>query len=106
MEEGGASIQSSRWGFARGGREVVVVEVTCDDEGVWWVGFRGFVDGREGPKSSSEESDGERGVSWAGQVVVGGEEGRSSRGAGGREGPITRRVLEVLSSDGGLLDRW
>lgn len=51
-------------------------------------------EGREGPKSSEEESC----SSWSGLGRrEGGVEGRSERGAGGREGPITRRFLEVLS---------
>ena len=89
--EGGMSIHSSRfWGMGVGSLEADVGEV------VSWVWFwvPPFVGGREGPKSSSEEEEGEFGVGFWGE---GGEEGRSDRGAGGGAGPIVRRrLLEVV----------
>lgn len=69
--------------------------------------------GREGPKSSS--SDEVSSSSWwdgggcalrgAGREV-GGEGGRSSRGAGGSDGPIVRVRLELLSVSSSGVEGW
>ena len=88
---GGTSIHSSRWGFDGGASDSIL---SWDESGMaLLVGFAG---GREGPKSSSDESLSEVGLPFGESFGEGGDRvpgGFSERGAGGGAGPIVRRRL-------------